>query len=133
MLFGYRAPIGLQHWDEVQSMRPEFRRLRIKQIDRALIPFAAAKDSPRPQTGWLRAVREATGITPRQIAARLKKAPSLVGKLEKSEPEYRITLGSLREAADAPGCQLVYALVPRHFPLVSRIYGEFAARLLNLT
>lgn len=42
-----------------------------------LEPFAAAKDSPRPQRGWLRAVREATGITLRQMAARLKKAPSL--------------------------------------------------------
>lgn len=96
-----------------ESMRPEFKRLRIKQIDRALEPFAAAKDSPRPQKGWLRAVREATGITLRQMAARLKKAPSLVAKLEKSEAEYRITLGSLREAADALGCQLVYALVPK--------------------
>ena len=94
-------------------MRPEFKRLRIKQIDRALEPFADAKDSPRPQRGWLRAVREATGITLRQMAARLKKTPSLVAKLEKSEAEYRITLGSLRDAADALGCQLVYALVPK--------------------
>jgi transcriptional regulator with XRE-family HTH domain len=94
-------------------MRPEFRRLRIKQIDRALEPFAAVKDSPRPQKGWLRAVREATGITVRQMAMRLKKAPTLVAKLERSEAEYRITLGSLRAAADALGCRLVYAIVPR--------------------
>jgi predicted DNA-binding mobile mystery protein A len=33
--------------------------------------------------------------------------------LERSEAEYRITLGSLREAADALGCELVYALVPK--------------------
>ena len=94
-------------------MRPEFRRLRIKQIDRALEPFMAAKDSPRPQKGWLRAVREATGITVRQMAMRLKKAPTLVAKLEKSEAEYRITLASLRDAADALGCRLVYAIVPK--------------------
>ncbi|MFY9647080.1 MAG: mobile mystery protein A [Terriglobales bacterium] len=95
-------------------MRPEFKRLRIKQLDRALEPFAASKDSPRPQRGWLRAVREATGITLRQVAARLQKAPSLVAKLEKSEAEYRITLGSLRDAADALGCRLVYAIVPKN-------------------
>jgi predicted DNA-binding mobile mystery protein A len=94
-------------------MHPEFKRLRLKQIDRALEPFAATRNSPRPQKGWLRAVREATGITLRQMASRLKKTPSLVAKLEKSEAEYRITLGSLREAADALGCQLVYALVPK--------------------
>jgi predicted DNA-binding mobile mystery protein A len=94
-------------------LRPEFRRLRIKQIDRALESFAASRDSARPQRGWLRAVREATGITVRQMAMRLKKAPTLVAKLEKSEAEYRITLGSLRDAADALGCQLVYAIVPK--------------------
>lgn len=37
----------------------------------------------------------------------------LVNYLEKSEADYRITLGSLRDAADALGCELVYALVPR--------------------
>lgn len=94
-------------------MRPEFRRLRIKQLERALEPFTATRDSPRPQKGWLRAIREATGITVRQMATRLGKAPTLVVKLEKSEAEYRITLASLRDAADALGCQLVYALVPK--------------------
>jgi predicted DNA-binding mobile mystery protein A len=94
-------------------MRPEFKTLRIVQLERALEPFNAAKDSPRPQKGWLRAIREASGITLRQLAKRLRKAPSLAAKLEKSEAEYRITLGSLRDAADALGCQLVYALVPK--------------------
>src|ERR1700691_811518 len=92
-------------------MRPEFKGLRIKQIDRTLESFTAAKDSSRPQKGWLRAVREATGVSIRQMAMRLKKAPTLVAKLEKSEAEYRITLGSLRDAADALGCRLVYAIV----------------------
>jgi enoyl-CoA hydratase/carnithine racemase len=47
------------------------------------------------------------------MAKRLRKAPSVAAHLEGSESEYRITLGRLREAADALGCQLVYALVPK--------------------
>ena len=94
-------------------MRPEFRTLRTKQLERALEAFSAAKDSSRPQKGWLRAIREATGISLRLMATRMKKTPTLAAKLEKSEAEYRITLGSLRDAADALGCQLVYALVPK--------------------
>lgn len=94
-------------------MRAEFRTLRAKQLERALEVFALAKNSPRPQKGWLRAIREATGISLREIAIRLKKTPTLAAKLEKSEAEYRITLASLRDAADALGCQLVYALVPK--------------------
>src|SRR5215470_6320309 len=94
-------------------MRPEFRELRAKQLDRALEVFAPAKNSSRPQKGWLRAIREASGISLRELATRLKKTPTLAAKLEKSEAEYRITLASLRDAADALGCRLVYALVPK--------------------
>lgn len=94
-------------------MRPEFRRLRISQLERTLTPFLAAKDTPRPPKGWIRAMREVTGITIRDLAKKLHKAPSVVGHLEGSEAEYRITLASLRAAADALGCQLVYALVPK--------------------
>src|ERR1035441_3937801 len=91
---------------ELKRMRPEFRSLRSSQLERALTPFLAAKDSARPQKGWIRAIREATGVTTREMAKRLdRKAPSLVSSLEKSEAEYRISLGSLREAADALGCQ----------------------------
>jgi predicted DNA-binding mobile mystery protein A len=47
------------------------------------------------------------------MATRMKKTPTLAAKLEKSETEYRITLASLRDAADALGCRLVYALLPK--------------------
>jgi predicted DNA-binding mobile mystery protein A len=94
-------------------MKPEFRTLRLGQLERALTPFLAVKETPRPQKGWVRAIREATGITVREMAKRLRKAPSVAAHLEGSEAEYRITLGKLREAADALGCQLVYALVPK--------------------
>src|SRR5882762_261206 len=94
-------------------MRPEFTRLRAKQLERTLQGFLAVKNLPRPQKGWLRAIREASGITASEVAKRLGKVPSLVAELEKSEAEYRITLKSLRATADALGCQLVYALVPK--------------------
>jgi predicted DNA-binding mobile mystery protein A len=94
-------------------MRPEFKSLRLKQIDLALKPFVAAKDSQRPSRGWIRAIRQGTGVTTRELAERLKRVQPLTNYLEKSEAEYRITLGSLRDAADALGCQLVYALVPK--------------------
>lgn len=94
-------------------MKPQFKSLRLKQLERAIHPFLVARDSPRPQRGWIRAIREATGIPLRQLSRRLQKSVSLVIYLEKSEADYRITLSSLRDAADALGCQLVYALIPK--------------------
>jgi predicted DNA-binding mobile mystery protein A len=94
-------------------MNPEFQRLRLSQLDRALKPFLAVRPSPRPPRGWIRAIREATGTTMRELGRRLGKVPSQVAAFEKSETEYRITLGSLRSAAEALGCDLVYAFVPK--------------------
>lgn len=79
-----------------------------------MAPFLAAKDLPRPPKGWIRAIREATGIPLRQLSQHLRKSLPLIIYLERSEAEYRITLNSLRDAADALGCQLVYALVPKN-------------------
>ncbi len=94
-------------------MKPEFRDLRVNQLERSLGAFVNLKDLPRPQKGWVRAIRQVTGVTMRELAQRMGQAPSRTSALEKSEAEYRITLGNLREAADALGCQLVYALVPK--------------------
>jgi predicted DNA-binding mobile mystery protein A len=94
-------------------MRDEFRNLRLKQLDRALKPFRAAAKNPRPQKGWLRAIREAAGISASEVARTLKTSRQLPVQLEKAEAEDRITLRSLRAAANALGCELVYALVPR--------------------
>jgi predicted DNA-binding mobile mystery protein A len=94
-------------------MRSEFRNLRLKQLDRTLEPFRAAAQVPRPPKGWLRAVREATGISASEVARCLKTSRQLPLQLEKAEAEDRITLRSLRAAANALGCELVYALVPK--------------------
>jgi len=94
-------------------MKPEFRRLRLKQLETALEPFQAVSATSRPPRGWIRAIREATGVTVRELAKRLGRVPSNVIALEKSEADYRISLGHLRTTADAIGCRLVYALVPK--------------------
>ena len=50
-----------------------------------------------------------------EMAERLgHKSRALAAYLEKSEAEYTISLGNLRQAAEALGCQLVYAIVPKN-------------------
>jgi len=65
-----------------------------------------------PVRGWIKAIREALGMSTAQLALRLKiKQPSLV-ELEKSEAKGSIELATLRRVAEALDCTLVYALVP---------------------
>ena len=65
-----------------------------------------------PVRGWIKAVREALGMTTAQLAKRLGiRQPSVVAT-EQSEAKGTIELATLRRVADALDCTLVYALVP---------------------
>lgn len=86
----------------------------IRHLDKrfqALRPFATAA---RPPKGWLRAIRDALGMTTGQFAGRLGVSQPRVVQLEKAEIDGSITLNTLERAAAALGCRLVYAIVPEH-------------------
>ena len=74
----------------------------------------------RPPRGWLRAIRDALGLTTKQLARRLGVSQPRVVALEKGEIEETVTLASLRRAAEALDCRLIYALVPDR-PLVDTL------------
>lgn len=74
----------------------------------------------RPPRGWLRAIRDALGLTTAQLAKRLGVSQPRIVALEKGEVDETVTLASLRRAAEAMDCQLVYAMVPKH-PLVDML------------
>ena len=94
-------------------MRHEYRDLRLKQLTLALSAFRDATQVPRPRLGWLRAIREALGISQKQIAKTMRLAQQNLAAFEKAESDDRITLGNLRRVAEAMGCELVYAIVPK--------------------
>ena len=81
-----------------------------------------------PTRGWIKAVRDALGMTTAQLAARLGvKQPSVIA-LEQSEAKGSIELATLRRAAEALDCTLVYALVPKR-PLETTIRERARAYL----
>jgi predicted DNA-binding mobile mystery protein A len=93
-------------------MKENFRQLRAQQIDRMVQPLRALK-FPRPQKGWIRALREAMGVSYTELGDRLQASRSLAAQQERAEVDDRITLKSLRTCAAALDCELVYAFVPR--------------------
>jgi predicted DNA-binding mobile mystery protein A len=94
-------------------MRNEFRNLRVKQLDRALESLVTARLVPRPQKGWIRAIREAIGVSAGELGRTLGSSRQLPLQFEKAEARESITLKSLRSVANALDCDVVYALVPR--------------------
>jgi len=96
-----------------------------KQLDKRLAPLRTTKLALPPR-GWLRAIREALGMTTRQLAARMKVAPSRISTIEQAEVSGNTTIKTLREAAAALDCTFVYAFVPNQ-PL-EEILRDRAAR-----
>jgi predicted DNA-binding mobile mystery protein A len=83
-----------------------------QRLDERLLALKPEERFHAPPKGWLRAIREAVGMTGVQFANRLRIRPQSVEALEKSEATGTIQLKTLRRAAEALDCTLVYALVP---------------------
>jgi len=117
-------------------VRTDFRDLRLRQLDRSLEPYRAARLVPRPPNGWIRALRQGLGVSSGELARRMGTSRQLPLQLEKGEADDRITLRSLRSVAGALDCDLVYALVPRanslHESIESRAKSEAISRVLGV-
>jgi len=94
-------------------MRPEDRTTARRQLGKRLSSLQNAELFVRPPRGWLKAIREALGMTTTQLGQRLGVVQSRVVAIEQAEAKGSITLNSLEKAAQALDCRLVYALVPR--------------------
>lgn len=89
------------------------RELLLLQIDDTLSKWRDAALPPRPKNGWVRNIRGALRMSGTALARRLGVTERAVRKIEASEAQDKISLGTLRRAAEALDCELQYALVPR--------------------
>jgi len=83
-----------------------------KHLDRRLAGLRGKDDFVRPPRGWVRAIREAIGMTAAQLGKRIGVSQSRVARMEKGEVDGSITLKTLRHVAEGLNCTIVYALVP---------------------
>lgn len=88
------------------------RALARRHLDARLSNLRNSPELARPPRGWLKALREALGMTADQFGKRLGVSQPRISQLEVDEKIGSVTLKTLREAAEALECELVYALVP---------------------
>ena len=91
---------------------PILQSLALQQLDKTLGPWRSVPQS-RPSGGWLRAVRQALGMTTRQLARAVGVTQAAVADAERTEAKGDITLATLQRYAAALDCDVVYALVPK--------------------
>jgi predicted DNA-binding mobile mystery protein A len=108
-------------------MNAEIQTIILKGLDRQLPAMQQAHLGLEvPSKGWLRAVRGALGLTQRKVAAKLRMKQQPYAAIEEREMSGTVTLETLRRAAGALDCELVYFLVPR--PGVARSFEELAMK-----
>ena len=108
------------------SNRTELAAVARRRLDQRFAAHDLAALSPRPPRGWVRAIRDALGLTVRQFGARLGKSHSTVVALEQGEVAGTLTLAGLQKAAEALDCTLHYVLVPNR-PLAAMVRDQARA------
>jgi predicted DNA-binding mobile mystery protein A len=101
----------------------------IRHLDQRFEGLRALGQVSRPPKGWVRAIRDALGMTTAQLAKRLGVSQPRVVEIEQTEVVGTVTLQTLQRAAEALGCRLVYVLIPDK-PLAETVQSraEFVAQ-----
>lgn len=95
------------------SMKAKHKNLAREQLDETLKQFLPLKAIVPPRKGWIRAIRDAFGMTGEQLAKRLDANKQRISRIEQDEKLGNITLKTLRSVAEALDCEFVYGFVPR--------------------
>ncbi len=91
----------------------DFSTLRRRQLDAKLSALRDRHLPIRPDQGWLRTIREALGMSLRQLGERTDMTKASVAQMERREAEGNITLNSIRKLASAMEADVHYFVVPR--------------------
>ncbi len=86
--------------------------LQIQQLNSKMLAYSSLQKVAAPPTGWIKAIRTATGMSMQQLGKRLTITKQSVQDIERREKDGSITVKALRETAKALDMHLVYGFVP---------------------
>lgn len=98
-------------------------------LDARFDALASSGDWAAPRSGWVRAIRDALGMSGAALAERIGVTEPAVFALERTERQGTVRLDTLRRAAEAMDCTLVYALIPKRH--LERTVREQAERVVD--
>ena len=110
------------------NKREQAQRAR-QMLDRRLEQLRPVSEFTPPASGWIRAIRDALGMTVADLGRRMGVSGSTVSEIEANERDGGVRLSTLRRTADAMDCVLVYALVPKES--LEHIVTQRAERVLR--
>ena len=82
------------------------------QLDKKLISLKEFSSSKMPSQGWIRVIREACGLSAKQLGKKVGLGQSRISRLENAEKDGSLKLSSLQKIAKGLNMQFVYGFVP---------------------
>jgi len=90
-------------------MTQKFKQIQISNLDDR---FKKINFESKPKLGWIKTIRTSLSMPLSFVASKLGVSQQGVAKLEKGEMEETISLKSLRQLAEAMGCEFHYVIIP---------------------
>lgn len=95
--------------------------------------LAQLRDAKPPKQGWISAVRQALGMTAKQLAERVGLSQPRIAKMELNEKNLKIS--TMKKIAEGLDCEFVYGFVPKSSlqeTIKRQAYKKAEAILLNV-
>jgi len=110
--------------------------LILEQIDRKILQLKKLDDLSIPTSGWIYAIRQALGMSLRQLGNKMGITPQSVKEIEVREKNGTISLNVLKQFGKSLDLKLVYGFIPKQDSLemiIEKRALEIATEIVNRT
>ena len=87
------------------------RLILLRALSRKMGNLAQLRDTQPPKQGWISDVRQALGMTAKQLAERVGLSQPRIAKMELNENNLKIS--TMKKIAEGLDCNFVYGFVPK--------------------
>ncbi len=87
--------------------------LSLAQVDRRVKVLRKVVTVSHVNSGWIRYIRQALGMTLKQLARKATISTTTVAQAEHGEVSGKLSLATLKKMARAMECDFIYAIVPK--------------------
>jgi len=88
-------------------------KLILEQIDRKILLLRKIENMTIPSTGWVYAIRQALGMSLRQLGIKMRITPQSIKEIEEREKNGSISLNVLRHFGKSLDMTLIYGFIPK--------------------
>ncbi|MDP4223441.1 MAG: mobile mystery protein A [Bacteroidota bacterium] len=111
-------------------------KLIMEQLDAKILQLKKIENLVIPSSGWVYSIRQALGMSMRQLGNRMGITPQSVKEIEEREQNEAISIKVLRQFGKSLNLKLIYGFIPQSGTLediIEKRANELAMEIVNRT